>query len=575
MHTGPFFESSKDIVKNFLNSVVAVDDGLFLGKSRSTPRPQNLADSEGDLDGFDAPENDTGLGIVNSATHITNEEIHIIEESHQLDYQSLSLAFAEHGINCCGFIPDAERFSTIEIASTKIMESSRRADITILDWSMDHNFNSEPGTLAKASIEKIINNDKEQHGRLRLIVIYTAEPNINTIARSIKNHLHVSNGPGIKAKLKSRNITFKNPDLEFCQITVIKKEETISELKNSVIDLFTMLTIGLLSNATLSAIGELRDKTHHILHTFNKNLDPAYLSHVLGLLSSPEVREKAHEVAFDYATEIISEEFKSTLQISQKIKNHLGLEKLKQWADQTGRIEPGNMICIKIDRAEVRITPDRMKRLLGASTDSDLTTILLEQPVICSTVNKFKNSKIQINLTGANHFPHEHLSSIECKRRDVISLKLENHAPTIKQGTIVQKGNSYFICMQPLCDTVRIHEDRNFIFLKIDKVDSTGRFTHVIRDAKNGFLKFNIKPGSKDLQIFTFSPDSESNTIKAVIDRDKYKIKHKKGSKESYLIWHGELKTTVAQAIANKLAEQLSRVGLDTNEWLRLSATNQ
>ncbi|MFB4357160.1 response regulator receiver domain [Pantoea sp. BS_4] len=573
MNTGPFFESSKDIVKNFLNSVVAVDDGLFLGKSRNSPHIQSPVNIESDSDSFDAPENDTGLGIYNGDFGFSEQDVSFLEESHQLDYQSLSLAFAEHGINCCGFIPDALRFQSIDIASTKIMECARRADITILDWSMDHDFNAEPGTLAKASIEKIINNDQEQSGRLRLIVIYTAEQDINAIASNIKNHLHSSDSNGIKAKLKSNNITFKNSDLEFCQITVIKKDETIEQLKDSVIDLFTMLTIGLLSNATLSALGELRDKTHHILHTFNKNLDPAYVSHVLGLLSSPEVREKAHEVAFDYATEIISEEFKSTLQTSHKIKSNLSISKLKQWADKIAKTEPNNLIRINIAKNEINITSDRMKRLLEASTEVGLQAILSEQPVICNLKN-FRNSLIQINLTGKNHFPHEHLSSIECKRRDVLSLKLDNHAPTIKQGTIVQKGTDYFICMQPLCDTVRIHEDRNFIFLKIIKVDSSSGFTHVIRDSKNGFLKFNIKPGSKNLQLFTFSPDTESNTIKAVIHRDKYKIKYKNGNRESFLIWHGELKATVAQAIANKLAEQISRVGLDTNEWLRSSAKN-
>jgi len=124
--------------------------------------------------------------------------------------------------------------------------------------------------------------------------------------------------------------------------------------------------------------------------------------------------------------------------------------------------------------------------------------------------------------------------------------------------------------MQPLCDTVRIHDDRNFMFLKITEVEGNGKFTHVIKKTANSFLKFNIKPDSKKLHVFTFSPDTQTNTVKAVAEEGKLKVKYKKHDDETgEFIWLGELKNNIAQSIANSLSAQISRVGLDTNEWLR------
>lgn len=124
--------------------------------------------------------------------------------------------------------------------------------------------------------------------------------------------------------------------------------------------------------------------------------------------------------------------------------------------------------------------------------------------------------------------------------------------------------------MQPLCDSVRIEHCTNFIFLRISVVEDGKNFTHVLKNSQGDFIKFNIKPGSKDIYIFNLKPDTVTNTVKAVNDGDDYKIIYKiNDAQEDSLIWFGELKANVAQAIANKLAEQISRVGLDTNEWLR------
>jgi hypothetical protein len=72
------------------------------------------------------------------------------------------------------------------------------------------------------------------------------------------------------------------------------------------------------------------------------------------------------------------------------------------------------------------------------------------------------------------------------------------------------------------------------------------------------------------LHVFTFSPDEKTNTIKAIKEGGALKVKYKKhGDALGEFSWLGELKNNIGQSIANSLSAQISRVGLDTNEWLR------
>lgn len=574
MQTGTFFESSQQIVRKFLHNVVAIDDKLSFGKGRRLAQQSE--------DDFDRDDGESGLGATNTQTAtITQLRQEVGVDAHQLDYQDLSLSFAEYGINCTGFIPDAQRFETIENAAKKIMESARRADITILDWSMDDGFeNNEKGTLAKASIEKILKHDKEQHGRLRLIVIYTAEPNQVDIAEEIKRHLQSTEGDGIKAVREEKIVEFENPDLEFCQIAVIEKKISANDLREEVIKLFTQLTIGLLPNAAISALCELRDKTHHILHTFNKDLDPAYLSHILGLLSSPKVRESADEVAFDYAAELISEEFKSILQISLPLKSNLNKDRIKLWLDHINVSNDPDFFSITVGDKSGCVSSVRIKKMLDATTSKQIKTVLNEEPKLIIDEpyphNYFAARRIEVRLKDGPVGSHERLSIIECKRRDGLSLLNQRYEPNIKLGSIIKsERNEYYVCLQPLCDSVRLDSDTGFIFLKVEEITvQNKKFSHVIQSSTGGHIKLMIRPNAKNIFKLTLKYNQTSRTIKVHRQENSdYIIENKNpdGSFEN-MLWVGEFKSNVAQAISNNVAASISRIGLDTNEWLRLSA---
>lgn len=101
-------------------------------------------------------------------------------KNHPFDYQALSEAFAKDGIACCGLL--AKSFNVEE--KDIITASSRKADITILDWDMQ----SDSGQFAIEIIKSIIAADIISGGRLRLLSIYTGE-NVAAVMTKLNNEL--------------------------------------------------------------------------------------------------------------------------------------------------------------------------------------------------------------------------------------------------------------------------------------------------------------------------------------------------------------------------------------------------
>lgn len=136
--------------------------------------------------------------------------------------------------------------------------------------------------------------------------------------------------------------------------------------------------------------------------------------------------------------------------------------------------------------------------------------------------------------------------------------------PNLKLGCIVKLGDNYYLCIQPLCDTERIprkgdikdNNPPNFLFLSI---------------IKNSQMDFFIKAGDNFIGMRV---DYSSTTVMPVFGNEdgvvplcdnKYMLYDDK-----QLEYVACLKPMFAQKIANNFAANISRVGIDQFEWLRL-----
>ncbi|ENV10196.1 hypothetical protein F966_01368 [Acinetobacter higginsii] len=541
-----FFEISRLIAENFIHTVVAIDDEMGFEYQANRTTDFQLDEPSG------SPLGTPERSEIDDNTKLNNP----------LNYQNLSKYFAEKSIVCSGLKP-LEGDSYVDNTTDAIFKLSKKADITILDWQMEK-VNAELGLIATKAIEKIIESDVENNGRLRLILIYSGEK-LETICDNLAARLSTYN----LIRDIPNEINFSDEKLRLCKIVFISKNDDEEKLASKAIDLFTEMTYGLLSNATLAGITEIRERTHNLLYKFNKSLDPAYLSHVLSLISSPDMREQAYQVAFDYAVDLISEEIKSELQISKKVKKSLDQDALLEWPNHINPRNNQQKIRIKIgSHNHIFLDSPRLSGLLSATSES-LQEVLDRTPVFpnddgSSNLDTFKKSLVQLSIDGDSLNEHLELSVLQCIRRDNITLN--NHIPVLKQGVILRKDDDFYVCIQPLCDSVRLRGLNSFAFIKVKKGKS--KFSHVLKNIDNTYTKLEIsKPTSKQLCMIVFNACDEDNVVKATKINDQQIFKC--NSENSY-IWCGEFKQPIYQEIVNLVSSSLSRVGFDSFEWLRM-----
>jgi|SRR5215213_398552 len=161
---GNFQTVSADVAARFLHTVVLFDDQAFIarasaknkskkGKRLVPPTRRSQSASEDDLD------DSTSLGV-----------------EHELDAKRLIDLFAEKGLVCSVLVPGQG-----ENPVPRTVAAARRSDIVILDWRIfDDN-----GEITTNLVGEILKADGSRESRLRVISIYTAEPNLHDIVSKL------------------------------------------------------------------------------------------------------------------------------------------------------------------------------------------------------------------------------------------------------------------------------------------------------------------------------------------------------------------------------------------------------
>ena len=147
-----------------------------------------------------------------------------------------------------------------------------------------------------------------------------------------------------------------------------------------------------------------------------------------------------------------------------------------------------------------------------------------------------------------------------------------NKPKSLGLGVIVHNcvDDKYFLCLQPVCDSVRLEEDTVFLFVELSKSDDDRwkRSSHIIVKGSGATVQLFCEAKSDKCYVAAFSPDrryqrvleKKSNEgIPEFVDKCKKKY-----------VWVDQLKPSHAQRAVENLARDLSRVGLTESVWLRL-----
>ncbi|WP_299222594.1 response regulator receiver domain [uncultured Aquimarina sp.] len=550
-----FFEKSKEIANDFLQSIVFIDDKAYLYEERN---------------------------------------------DHELNAQQITQVFARSEKICAVYKPEKLK----DIDELSIL--SKKSDIVVIDWQINLEENEEEivnndddddvedhrGQHTRKIIREIVADPISGKGSLKLILIYTGEiilPTITDIIYRDISDLQIGSVNKENCSIATGNVKilviakpsaieegkedakFKhNPDL---------KEKIISynNLPDFILTEFTKMTNGLLTNFALISLSEIRKNSGKLLTLFSKELDPAYLSHqsfipnkedanellvelikdALGnLLSYNEINKKIDEqLVNEWLNAVITEEDKSILsskgkELNPQIAYNRDIEFLKELlhSDET--------------RVDKRYETSFKKKITDKTIRNDYLKFLSKNNTSLFLNNSQKGLEEEINLKFAKLTHHKSL---------YISNEIE---PKLTLGTVLRSTknkDNFYLCIQQKCDSVRLYgQERKFLFIPLN-ISNNGKFQLVTSEG----LKLSIDKKSFSIRTIKFNGHENDGVVKAVLQADGsflFTQKYTEHEDEQFS-WELDLKDLHAQRIVDEYASQLSRVGLDESEWLRRWST--
>jgi hypothetical protein len=549
----PFKDVSEKIALRFLQTAVLVDDKAgYPGDEK--PKADLNAPATGGLNVPSIPK------MVHACPTTTGPQAGASQVVNTFDAKAVVDAFARNGIICAVVKPMGE-----DSVWNQVKELVRRSDVLIFDWEIN-------GSKEKAVdvIDKLVKYELTIGNRLRLIIIYTEEPQIATIPGNIKKKLQESQGiefiidSSDPFSLSHDNITFVVLAKEHARVPpeYFHRRVAIKDLPERVVKEFCKSTSGLITNVMLESLSVLRDNTQMMITNIRPSLDYAYLSH-RALLPNPDD-------AMVHAIDIVISEFHAVLD-DNEVGKVTDFNAISSWLESN--IGDANIQFSVTDGTKFTITKNELKDWLRSGISQSKWYGGLKE----KDQNRVRNHSHAV-LTGVFRKDADKGELLDCEFARITSLvsrySNSEKKPYLRLGSVVKHygdnfNQEYLLCIQPRCDSVRIEGPRTFHFLSLKMVDNEP--FHIVVCDDGAEIKLRLNLSMFESKSFSFSPPngSQDKVIRAVGCEDCMSFIADDGT---VLKWIAELKTPQAQRIANNLAAKMCRVGLDESEWLRISA---
>ena len=235
-------------------------------------------------------------------------------------------AFADLGMVCAVL-----RVANDPAVPERTIRAAVRADMVVLDWQI----HESAGDIALDVLQRILADDQSSH-RLRLIAIYTGEPDLGGIFSRVKEVIDsfyegdelVSDSPSRITKGPVRVVILaKRGTIRDHGPLPLPREVAETELPQTLVDEFDAMTSGLLRTVALAGITTIRENAHRVLARFDETLDGAYLWHRILLPHPPD--------AEDHLVAALGSELVSILD-EDRPGAHADIEAIERWLKRSG-----------------------------------------------------------------------------------------------------------------------------------------------------------------------------------------------------------------------------------------------
>ena len=527
MPSSTFAEHCREIAQRFLLTAVVIDDELSV--PHVPPVHSNLK----------AP------AVHPPKQHPRTPAETDLQSARPLNIHPITRGFARQGM-VCGVVSPV----SMQGDSDALVRSVARADIVVLDWILD----SSTGENALPLLSRILCRD--QPDRLRLVAVYTAEPDLDKICEEITNGL---NGAEETTPAVSEGGSSGGPiDCGACRIVVHGKpvhgasksrttgpraEVEESELADRLVRDFAEMVEGLLPSLVLTALGAVRENVYRMLGCFGADLDPAFLAHRACL---PQPADSQQHIVEQIASELYG-----IMDDAVGNTSPAGLEAIKRWVDK------------HFKEGQVEFSPKHIERtakvldMLKKGFDKESGPLGLKKYHLLSQGFAGSNAdgpELDRRLAHAMDF-----------RQVVADVERQ-----LSMGTVVREDKddgALLLCVTPGCDSVRLTKKSTFLFLPLVPAKA-GTPQIAVPNCDAGYCRMTVDMNPGRWHNLTFVPDSGRQCVLAPRTGSDQPFTDEEGA---IFQWVGELKAEVAQYIAQQIAQRMSRVPLNRSEWLRRS----
>ncbi|MDP9855946.1 response regulator receiver domain [Agrobacterium tumefaciens] len=522
--------------KRFLKTAIVIDDEICAEPPVQVP--------EGDLAEppllADVPEQAQEAAAPDAAQQAPGKDA-------EVQIKPLADAFLDKRI-VCGVLKPEVADSDAQVID-RAVRAATVADVVIIDWYLRPNQDS----LARSILEKILTEDRELNGRLRLVIVYTSADPLADRRKALAKHLKNAKFEPLEDPDDDTLLTIGACRVRFVRKRSINMGMAVEDLPDFAVEEFAKHSNGLLANFALLGIAALRDATHHILANLDSKLDTAFVGHRMLLGHDTEAR--------GFAMNLFLLQMKGVLSLPKHLGGALGDEELSAWFDEHFGYPNADA---HLEAAGTTKDQLRESVLKGAGKlDSAHKSLFL--PASKDDPTKVGEVEKQVSQDFARF-------STFVREPDGFNPLPKGWQPTLTLGSVVKLVNRktrYFLCVQPACDTVRITEDRYFPFIEL-VAQKAAKSTEnlVIRDGeKRVVVCVSTKAGSRLYDMF--KPDA-SHTVRAESEDGKFLFP---STINQIYWWLGDIDPLKAQRIATEVSGSLARVGIDEYEWLRLGGS--
>jgi len=446
-------------------------------------------------------------------------------------------AFMRGGIVCGVLQPDQNESDLVALAR----KGAQSADLLILDWLLF-------GEHAK-TIEMISAVAKENKGRLKVVVIFTGVPRLSVVVDRLTEETDFAQTDDFVLRCENTVVlVFGKPEIRLVgsegQRTV-KYRDLPARIRGDLETIFA----GLMPQFVFRSVNAIRDSTPKILASFGSDLDAGALVHRALLpqtddagpqfirLLATDLEQALHDAAVSDVWNIDPADESLAQATSGGAPSGLA-ERLQRSENVSSNMET------PVDEQSARVAIAGGLREIGFGD---------------SAVSKAVDD---LTATFANGVPSSEALAVMMSSSD-----FGQTPPRLELGVVLRDNSGdYWLCIQPLCDSVRIKCHRAFPMLGL--VPDDRRPAAMIRSPDNTHIGIRFDTAPYRLAMPKFEPTSADAVVARGQPSD-WRFTSVDGAEYRAVT---RLRPELAAQAVQGLTSAASRPGFDASEWLRRKA---